>query len=176
MKKSYFREEQHFSNPGFWAFLIFVLTISFSPLVIELYNQVVLKKVAGENATSTETILIILFVMIIIYVVIIIMFKKMRLITEVGDDAFYFRYPPFILKNKQIDKTRIERFEVRKYKPIREYGGWGIRMGSGKAGKAYNVKGKIGLQLYLTNGKKVLFGTQRGDAIKRAMNKLMQES
>ena len=67
MQKIYFKEEQYFSNPGFWAFLIIVLTISFSPLVIELYNQVVLEKTAGENSSSTETILIILLVMIIVY-------------------------------------------------------------------------------------------------------------
>ncbi len=47
--------------------------------------------------------------------------------------------------------------------------------GWGKSGSAFNVKGNIGLQLYLKNGKKVLFGTQRPDALKRAMDKMMKE-
>lgn len=176
MQKTYFKEEQHFSNPGFWVFLIIVITLSFSPLVIQLYNQIVLEKPPGENASSSTTLMIILFVLAIVYVAVVIMFKKMRLITVVRDDALYYRYPPFILKDKHISKNLIKRFEIRNYKPIREYGGWGIRSTSGSAGKAYNVKGKTGLQLYLTNGKKVLFGTQRGDALNRAMNKMMQES
>lgn len=176
MKKSYFKEEQHFSNPLFWAFLVIVFTFALSPMVIKIYNQVVLGKAEGDNSSSSVTLMIILFIMIIFYIAMIILFRKMKLVTEIGPNAIYYRYPPFILKNKQIDKAEIKKFEVRKYKPIREYGGWGIRMGSGKAGKACNVKGNVGLQLYLKNGKKMLFGTQRSEAINRAMNKMMQEN
>jgi chaperone required for assembly of F1-ATPase len=37
------------------------------------------------------------------------------------------------------------------------------------------MKGNTGLQLYLVDGKKMLVGTQRPDAIKRAMEKMMSE-
>jgi len=49
-----------------------------------------------------------------------------------------------------------------------------MKQGKKGVGKAYNVRGNIGLQLYLQDGKKVLIGTQRGDAFLRAINKLME--
>ena len=73
----------------------------------------------------------------------------------------------------------IEKYEVRKYNAFREYGGYGIkgrkpgRRFRGK-GYAYNISGNTGLQLYLKDGKKVLIGTQRGEAIKYAMDKMMK--
>ena len=94
---------------------------------------------------------------------------------EVRNDGIYYRYPPFILKPRTYLKVEINAYKIRKYKPIMEYSGWGIRHGWGKSGSAFNVKGNIGLQLYLKNGKKVLFGTQRPDALKRAMDKMTRE-
>jgi hypothetical protein len=44
-----------------------------------------------------------------------------------------------------------------------------------KWGRAYNISGNIGLQLYLNNNKKVLFGTQRQQAILHAMDTVMAE-
>ena len=41
----------------------------------------------------------------------------------------------------------------------------------GKYGKAYNVTGNIGLKLFLKNGKIILLGTQRAQAISYAMEK-----
>ena len=73
-------------------------------------------------------------------------------------------------------KFEIDRFEIREYKPIKEYGGWGMKQGKKGVGKAYSVSGNIGLQLYLTNGKKVLIGTQRRDAMLRAIRKMMENS
>jgi len=45
----------------------------------------------------------------------------------------------------------------------------------GKVGIAYNVKGNMGLQLYLKNGAKILIGTQKPAGVERAMKKLMEE-
>jgi len=57
----------------------------------------------------------------------------------------------------------VEAAEVRKYKPISEYGGWGLRYGF--KGKAYTVSGKTGLQLYMRAGKNILFGTSRPEEL-----------
>ena len=54
-----------------------------------------------------------------------------------------------------------------------EYGGYGMRSGSRKYGKAYNVSGKTGLQLYLSNGKKLLIGTQNPRQAQKAMEAMM---
>ena len=73
-----------------------------------------------------------------------------------------------------IPREMITEYGVRKYNPIGEYGGWGIKgRGFGK-GRAYNVKGNMGLQLRLQDNKKILFGTQRPDALQAAMDKMMK--
>ncbi len=58
----------------------------------------------------------------------------------------------------RIARVDIAEAQVRTYRPIAEYGGWGIRWGS--KGRAYNVRGNQGLQLKLHNGKQILIGTQ----------------
>jgi hypothetical protein len=48
------------------------------------------------------------------------------------------------------------------------YGGWGIKRGIG--GLAYNVSGNQGLQLVLTDGRKILIGTQKPEQFINAMS------
>jgi len=77
---------------------------------------------------------------------------------------------------KKIGKEEIEHYEVRRFRPIIEYGGYGIRkalLSKRGAGDAFIVKGGYGLQLRLNNGKKVLFGAARKEAILHAVDKMM---
>lgn len=98
---------------------------------------------------------------------------KMKLETSINQDGIYFRYPPIINKERFISRAEISSFEVRRYSPNREYGGHGVKKGKRKSGRAYTVSGREGLQLYLTNGQKILIGSHRKEAIKSAMAKMM---
>jgi hypothetical protein len=55
--------------------------------------------------------------------------------------------------------SELQSVEVRQYKPLLEYGGWGLRLGT--KGWAYNIAGNQGIQLVLQDGDKLLLGTQR---------------
>ena len=96
------------------------------------------------------------------------LFLFCRLVIEVRDDGIYIRFSPFHLSFRRIGFEKLKEYEVRTYRPIREYGGWGIR--SGSKGKAYNVSGNRGVQLVLTNGKRVLLGSQRPEALWQAIH------
>ncbi len=61
--------------------------------------------------------------------------------TEFREDGFYYRFVPFHLRWHRIDKRDIISISIRKYSPIREYGGWGIR--GLFPPKAYNTKGNM---------------------------------
>ncbi len=176
MEKIYFKEEQYFSNFWFWVFLIVAFTASLAPTCVAIYSELVLKNPSGENPESAVSLMVILAVLVVVYSLVILLFKRMKLVIRITNKGLLFRYPPFILKYKVVLKEDIEKYEIRKYKPIREYSGWGIRYSWAKSGRAYNVKGNVGLQLYLADGKKILFGTQRGDAILRAMYKMIKEN
>ena len=75
---------------------------------------------------------------------------------------------------KNISAKKIQEYKIRKYRPLIEYGGWGVRRGSKKYGTAYNVTGNIGLQFIFKNNKKLLLGTQRAESFKRALDKMME--
>jgi hypothetical protein len=95
-----------------------------------------------------------------------------KLITAVKKESVFIRFVPFT--SKEIPYSQIDHVEARTYKPIKEFGGWGIRWGSGNR-KAYNISGDTGVELILKNGKSILIGSQREEelafSIKRNMNK-----
>ena len=64
----------------------------------------------------------------------------------------------------------IRSYEAITYSPLREYGGWGIRYGWN--GKAYNVSGNQGIQLELSEGRRVLIGTQNPPQFLAALQSL----
>lgn len=81
-----------------------------------------------------------------------------RLETQMNAEGISYKFAP-LAKARTIEWDDVEKAYVREFKPLREYGGWGIRYSFGR-GKAYYVKGNKGIQLELKNGKKVLLGTQ----------------
>src|SRR5688572_2922482 len=52
----------------------------------------------------------------------------------------------------RIPLKSVVRAYARGYHPIREYGGWGIRIGGG--GRAFNMRGDHGVQLVLRSGQR----------------------
>jgi hypothetical protein len=173
MNKTFFKEEQSFSNIWLYVFVTIVFTIAIAPTAVALYSQLAEGIPYGEKPSSNQALIILLLVLLLMYALTLLLFNKMKLVTQITNSGVHYRYPPFISKFKTVAKDDIASYELRKYRPIKEYSGWGIK--HGRFGKAYNVKGNMGLQLYLNDDKKLLFGTQRGDAMLRAMNKLMKD-
>ncbi len=93
------------------------------------------------------------------------LFFILKLITEVKNDGLYIRFFP--LSQRKIAFSEIVSFQVRTYRPIKEYGGWGIKYG--KSGMVYNVSGNRGVQLKLKNAKPVLIGSQMPEDLARAL-------
>lgn len=96
-------------------------------------------------------------------------FFSIKLISEVRNDGIYLRFFPLHQKFKVYPYDEIEKYEVRTYRPIYEYGGWGIRYGL--KGKAYNVYGNKGIQLVFKNKKKLLIGSQKPEEFYNAIEK-----
>lgn len=88
--------------------------------------------------------------------------------TEVYPDRVEIHMKP--LSNRVIPSGEIAGVAARTYRPIREYGGWGIR-GIG-SNRAYNTSGDQGVQLVLTNGNRILIGTQQPDALAAAISQI----
>ncbi|MEP6802864.1 MAG: hypothetical protein ABJC07_13030 [Acidobacteriota bacterium] len=80
---------------------------------------------------------------------------KMR--TSVDRDAITVRFG--FLNTTRIPFAEIARAEAVAYRPIRDYGGWGIRGFGGR--RALNVRGNLGVLVVRADGATVLVGCQR---------------
>lgn len=83
-----------------------------------------------------------------------------------------YRFIPFHRSARHILWDDVATATVRKYHPIIEYGGWGIRRGF--SGLAYNISGNIGLQLVLKNRRRILIGTQNPNELERVVQLLQK--
>lgn len=147
-----FFEKQYFRQ--WWLFLIILP----APMVMAavIFQQIVRGSPVGQNpAPDLALILISVFVLLSSILIFFI-----RLDTQINETGIHFRLFPFHIKMKHYHWNDISEIYVRKYNPIGEYGGWGIK-GSKKFGKAYNVNGNMGLQIILKNGSKILLGTNK---------------
>ena len=155
-----FRETQHFRQKWIVAIIAGITVLMWYSAV----EQILLKRPFGNNP-APDIVLIVFW--ILFGVGFPLFFLKLRLLTEVREDGIYIKFVPINRRFIRIGFDEIDTYEIRKYRPIVEYGGWGVKYGSG--GKAYNVSGNMGLQLKLKNGKKVLIGTQRPEEFKLAV-------
>ncbi|MEP5613045.1 MAG: hypothetical protein ABJP45_12390 [Cyclobacteriaceae bacterium] len=104
---------------------------------------------------------------------VIFLFATSKLYVTIDDSRIYYRFPPFVSKEKYFSQEDVQEMQLRKYHPIREYGGYGYRLRF-RSGRVMNVAGNMGLQLVLKNGKKVLIGTQKPDSMRTAISRLQE--
>lgn len=102
------------------------------------------------------------------------LFLGLRLKTKVDESGIYYRFFPFHLSTRFKSWEEIECAYVRKYSPLGEYGGWGIRFTFGN-GLALNVSGNMGLQIKYKNGKKLLIGTNKATELESLMQMLYEK-
>jgi len=93
-----------------------------------------------------------------------------RLMTSIFPDRLVLHY--FLLfVRKEILLEDIERAEVVRYRPLLDYGGWGIHYSMRFRRWAYNVSGNKGVILYLKDGRSLLIGSQRAEAFIAAIER-----
>ncbi len=154
-----FKEVQRFDQWWLRLLLVIILAIALSPLVLEWDN---LELTRFEIASVILSILVILALFLGFWYV-------FKLETSIDERGITYRFIPFHIKSRFRSWGEIKSATVRKYNPIREYGGWGYRISFTKR-KALTTKGKIGIQLYFKDGNELLLGTQHPEKIKEVLN------
>lgn len=155
-----FQEEQKFTQLWLHILLIVSFILPFIFVTIELLQS-------NDNDAKISFFVVIGSV-ILIYGLIL----SLKLKTRIDEKGIYYRYIPFHFSINFIAWHELNSAFVRSYDPVSEFGGWGIKGGilwRKSKGVAYNVKGTIGLQLELVNGKKILIGTQKQEEVKRVL-------
>jgi hypothetical protein len=109
----------------------------------------------------------------VVVLALLIFFAVARLVVRVSPEGLDIEFRP--LTHRHIPLADISACEARVYRPIREYGGWGMRWGW-KGGRAYNVRGNRGVQLTLRSGESVLLGSQRADELASVIRQQMRSA
>jgi hypothetical protein len=143
----YFREEQKFE--WFWTvvWMVPVVMIGYG-----LYRQ----------AMSP----ILLWPALVVTAVVVVWMNQSKLISEVRSDVLWIRFV-LLSSERAIPWREIRRVEAITYRPIKDFGGWGVRWAA--RGIVYNARGKRGVRMELASGERVLVGSQRAEDLARAI-------
>ena len=160
-----YREVQQFRQPLLWLVVLAVVGVSIYGAVQQLGMGQPFGTNPAPDAGMIGVVLIFGFGFPLLFYV-------ANLTTEVRGDGLYFRFFPFHWSFHKIPFEELEAYEVRTYRPLRDYGGWGIRYG--RMGKAYNVSGNQGVQFGLTNGDRLMIGSQRPHEFAEALDVAMR--
>jgi hypothetical protein len=159
-----FREEQQFRSRWLW----FVLLASFGATLILFlwicYSQLILGQMLGDRplldwALVFTTVAIAIILSLNTYLVWIMCLVVEVYPTHIQLDFFPLSQRLIPSSHRIIPFSEIREFEQRTYKPLREYGGWGIRRGW--RDRAYTVSGNQGVQITFHTGQSLLIGSQR---------------
>lgn len=161
-----FTERQKFRQWWVWLFLLGINGF----FLFGIYHQIIRKQPFGDKPMSDTGLLIATGLCLVLTL----LFACIHLDTVITKKGIYIRFFPFHLRFYHYPWSQLTRCYIRQYSPIKEFGGWGIRIGLAGKSKAYNVSGHIGLQLVRTDNKKILIGTHKPDELAEALKKIGQ--
>jgi branched-subunit amino acid ABC-type transport system permease component len=161
-----FTEKQRFTQWWLWVILIGINLL----FIYGLYLQVYLHEPIGGRPAPDG----LLWTGWGISLFIIFLIRLIFLKTVIKGDGVYMQFFPFHFKLRYFPFNDLDKVFVKKYSPLMDYGGWGIRIGLFGKGTAYNISGNMGLQLIFNNSKKILIGTQQPLALREALESIGQ--
>ena len=159
-----FEEIQGFRVWWAWTAVI-ALNILFGVAIVQ---QVILDVPFGPQPASNFVLCLAGFVLLsILYFLFCIKLK-----TRIDDNGIEYRFYPFQRNVTVIDWGELSDAYMREYNSFYEYGGWGIRIGSPKTGRAVNTSASSneGLQLEFKNGELLLIGTKDPEGLRRVVD------
>ncbi|MDA7618455.1 hypothetical protein N8703_04065 [Verrucomicrobia bacterium] len=154
-------EQQRFDSPWIWGpVIIFAVIFCFFIGRAALGNF--------SASTPNPTLGWILSITLFIPVIVAVLLFKASLIVKVNKDELRFRLKPFHLKEQVIGMSNIQSAEIVSFRPVRDYGGYGIRYAKGA--KAYIVSGGKGVKIKCKDDRTFVFGSQKPDRLAAAIN------
>lgn len=152
-----FEEHQQFRQPWLWGLMGGILVMLLAILGLIIFQA------PDDEGRITATVGV--GIGIVIEIAVMMLMYVLKLSVRLDAESLHIRFFPLVTRTIRLDQ--IAHWEARTYRPILEYGGWGIRCGW--KGMAYNVSGNQGVQLELVNGKRILIGLQRAEELAMAI-------
>ncbi|MBI3509900.1 MAG: hypothetical protein HY064_04500 [Bacteroidetes bacterium] len=160
---SSFSESQRFKQIWLWVLMLIANGI----FLFGIYWQVI----AGHPFGNKPAPNVVLYIGESVVALMTLMFLLCRLNTGMDSSGFTYTFYPFLFSKRKIDWENVQHVYTREYRPLMEFGGWGIRW-AGKQGWCYNTSGKNGIQFVMKNNKRILFGTQKMEEAEKVLKQL----
>ena len=162
-----FQETQRFRIR--WAWLVIIALNGL--FIYAIIQQLILGHPFGNKPAPN----VVLIVIELFFALFLSFLFTIRLTTSFDGNGIQYRFYPFQFKTTCIAWHELSDAYIREYSSLYEYGGWGIRQGSPKKGKAINTSASCnkGLQLRFRDGKMLLIGTKDPDAIQKILDEVI---
>ena len=145
-----FSETQKFKQVWLWLVIIAVIALE----VIENGSLFF-----HSHKTNEPGLIVVGIFAFVVPLLVALLLAVFRLETKIDETGIYYRFFPYHKKMNKIEWDNVGQIFIRKYRPLMEYGGWGVKWGL--SGRAYNVSGNMGIQIVYKDGKKLLLGTKQ---------------
>lgn len=122
-----------------------------------------------ENQTSAELAVGLLVGLVLPSILVI---GLLRMTTEVAPTGLRVWFGWIPTYRRVIPIGTIQKIEVVTYRPIADYGGWGIRLGRDGV-RVLNARGNQGVRIDLVDGSKYLIGSQLPEELARALEQAL---
>lgn len=162
-----FEETQRFRQAWLWLLIGGAFASVLGMLGWMAYQQLLLGHPVGNHPMSDRGLALLVVAVTALDAGILWMLVSASLVVVVDRAAVRVRFRPFHRKDRVFPIEQITGAEAVTYRPIAEYGGWGIRRG--RAGWAYNVSGNRGVRLAFKDGTSLLIGSARPDELAGAI-------
>ncbi len=155
MAAIHFKEEQRFTT--WWAWLAVIALNGL--FIFAIIQQIILNKPFGNNPAPNYVLLLIECFMLLL----LLFLFSIRLQTNIDETGIRYRFYPYHFKETTIAWHELRDAYMRDYNSFHEYGGYGIRFGSEKVGRAIKTSASCarGLQLQFNDGKLLLIGNKK---------------
>lgn len=151
----HFIERQRFRQPLIVAVIAFAAGVQWLLFV----RQIVLGRPVGDEAVP-DWLVVVLWA--VIGVGLPAALWRLSMVTEVTSAGVSVDFRP--VTRQWFAAEEIAAVEPLAYRPLREFGGWGVRWGSQNR-RAFTVSGDRGVELTLRDGRRVVLGSSRPDEL-----------
>lgn len=158
MGKMIFEEKQYFRQ--WWVWLIVILGFAANSYAF----------IQNESSAETFTITSIVFLLFVLLIF------NVHLSSRIDEKGIHIKFFPLHFSFITYTWDQIKSVEFKKYSPILDYGGWGVRISLNGKGKAFNVSGSKGIYIQTQDDRKRMIGTQKENEVKAVLEEYKRKN